>query len=75
MFRSQLIIDYHGTFATPEGLSVLEDLSKRCFENRTTYVDQNPHGTAFQEGKRYMILYIRDKLRKDPHGKQQKEAN
>lgn len=70
----QLIRDFQGTFGTPEGKRVLDELSKECFEGRNTFVLNNPDGTAFNEGKRYVILYIRDMLTKDPNVVRQTET-
>ncbi len=70
----QLIRDFQGTFGTSEGKSVLENLSGECFENRNTFLSNNQHGTAFNEGKRYVILYIRGILAKDPHIERQTET-
>jgi hypothetical protein len=55
----QLVRDYQFAFGTPDGLRVLEDLSKQCYEHELTFVDGNPNGTAFNCGKRYVILHIR----------------
>ena len=54
----QLVMDYQGTFGTPEGKRVLEDLEKQCYANALTFVPGSPDGTAFNEGKRYVILHI-----------------
>ena len=70
----QLIRDCQGTFDTPEGKRFLTELSHECFEGRNTFVSNNQHGTAFNEGKRYVILYIRDILTKDPNAVRQTET-
>lgn len=67
----QLIMDFGGTFGTPEGIRVLLNLSKKCREHTATYVDGNPHATAYKEGMRSVIIYIREWLSKDPNIKKQ----
>ena len=62
----QKAMDYQITFGTDSGKRVLEDLSRECFETRTTYAD-NPHKTSHNEGLRRVIIYIRSMLRRDPH--------
>jgi len=57
--KKQLIRDYQFTFGSPDGQRVLADLSLQTYENMMTYVDDNPHGTAFNEGRRAVILHIR----------------
>lgn len=70
----QLIRDFQGAFDAPEGKRVLENLSKECLETVSTFVLGNQHGTAFNEGKRYVILYIRGMLAKDPNIVRQTET-
>ena len=57
--KKQLIRDYQFTFGSPDGLRVLEDLSLQCHEDTLCHVNGNPDGSAFEEGKRYVILHIR----------------
>lgn len=54
----QLVMDYQGTFGSEEGRRVLADLSKQCYADALTFVPGSPDGTAFNEGKRYVILHI-----------------
>ena len=56
---NSLIKDYKRTFEGPEGERVLANLSMQCYENDPTFVDGNPNGTAFNEGKRFVLLHIR----------------
>ena len=70
----QLIRDFQGTFNTPEGKSVLEKLSDECFETKNTFMPNSQYGTAFNEGKRYVILIIRAMLAKDPNIERQAET-
>ena len=57
--RKQRILDYQKTFLSAEGQNVLVDLSRVCFENRTTFYGDSDRMSAFTEGKRAVILYIR----------------
>ena len=70
----QLIRDFQGAFDTPEGKRVLENLSKECLENQPTFVTNNQYGTAFHEGKRNVILYIRAILGQEPNNERQTET-
>ena len=54
----QLVMDYKGTFGSEEGKRVLIDLAKQCYADALTFVPGSPDGTAFNEGKRYVILHI-----------------
>lgn len=63
----QKIVDFGGTFSTPEGKRTLGAISKKCREHEATYVDGNPHATSYKEGMRSVIIYIREWLAKDPN--------
>ena len=74
--QKQQIMDVLGTFGTEEGKRVLGMISKKCREHTATYVDGNPHATAYYEGMRSVIIYIREWLAKDPSKeKQEKERS
>ncbi len=70
----QLIMDMQGTFGTEEGKRVLTNLSEKCREHIATYVSQDTHHTAYFEGMRSVIIYIRLMLAKDPHKEKQSKA-
>ena len=55
----QLQKDYKIVFGSDEGQRVLDDISKRCHESSTTYSKDNSHETAFLEGQRSVILFIK----------------
>jgi hypothetical protein len=59
---AKVIMAYHTVFDNPHGDVVLEDLAFRCFENNTTIVHDNPHTSAFNEGRRSILLTIRRML-------------
>ena len=65
----QRILDYKGTFATEEGDRVLGNLSAVCLEEDLTYVLGDANASAFNEGKRYVILHIRHLIDADPNNK------
>lgn len=69
----QLFMDYQGTFGTAEGKRVLEHLSKLCYEHEAT-LTSTFSGTAYREGMRRVILYIRTQLAKNPYEKKQEKA-
>ena len=55
----QLKNDYKIVFGSEEGKRVLEDISIRCHESSTTFSKDNSHETAFLEGQRSMLLFIK----------------
>tara|TARA_Y100000004_G_scaffold93995_1_gene105269 strand:- start:52 stop:276 length:225 start_codon:yes stop_codon:yes gene_type:complete len=55
----QLQKDYKIVFGSDEGQRVLDDISKRCHESSTTFSKDNSHETAFLEGQRSVILFIK----------------
>jgi len=57
--RKNRIRDFQKTFLSPEGANVLADLSRVCFEHRTTFFGDSERMSAFTEGKRAVMLYIR----------------
>jgi|TARA_Y100000294_G_scaffold23865_1_gene20311 hypothetical protein len=61
---SQLIKDYKFVFASDEGKRVLSDLEKRCHEFVTTHDKSNSHETAFLEGQRSVLIFIKNMVNK-----------
>jgi hypothetical protein len=61
---SQLIKDYKFVFASDEGKKVLSDLSKRCHEFVTTHDKSNSHETAYLEGQRSVLIFIKNMVNK-----------
>jgi hypothetical protein len=54
---------YRQTFIeTDNGEKVLEDLEKRCNMHSSSYVAGDANATAFEEGKRAVILHIHNML-------------
>jgi hypothetical protein len=54
---------YRQTFVESDnGERVLEDLEKRCNMHSSSYVAGDANATAFEEGKRAVILHIHNML-------------
>jgi len=63
----KLITNYHAAFATNEAKRVLDHLSEFCHENELTFTSDNQYMTAYNEGKRSVILQIRRLIGADPN--------
>ena len=61
----KLIKDYKICFGTDEGKRILEDLSKRCHEFVTTHAKENSHESAFLEGQRSVLIFIKNMINKE----------
>ena len=57
--------NYKFIFNTEEGKQVLTDLEKRCHYHSTTNVKGDSHESAYMEGQRSVLLFIKSMLRKD----------
>ena len=57
--------DYQFIFASDEGMNVLSDIEKRCHYHSTTNVKGDSHESAYLEGQRSVILFIKSMLRND----------
>ena len=64
-FIAGLKKNYQYIFNTEEGKEVLTDLEKRCHYHSTTNVKGDSHESAYMEGQRSVILFIKSMLRKD----------
>ena len=62
---NRLKTNYKYIFNTDEGKEVLSDLEKRCHYHSTTNVKGDSHESAYMEGQRSVILFIKSMLRKD----------
>ena len=60
----KLIKDYKICFGTDEGKSVITDLSKRCHEFVTTHDKQSSTESAFLEGQRAVLIFIKNMINK-----------
>jgi len=54
--------NYHYIFNTDEGKSVMSDLEKRCHHHTTTNVKGNSHESAYMDGQRSILLFIKAML-------------
>ena len=57
--------DYKILFNTEQGQRVLNDLEKRCHEFVTTFSKDSSHETAFLEGQRSTLIFIKAMIK--PH--------
>ncbi len=60
----QLVIHYQTVFKSEGGEKVLDDLEKRCGFNTTTHIKGDSHESAFLEGQRSVVLFIKNMLNK-----------
>jgi hypothetical protein len=60
----QLKKDYKIIFNTDEGKRVLNDLEKRCHEFVSTFSKDNSYETAFLEGQRSVLIFIKAMITK-----------
>ena len=62
---TKLKTNYKYIFNTDEGKEVLADLEKRCHYHSTTNVKGDSHESAYMEGQRSVLLFIKSMLRKE----------
>ena len=60
----QLIKNYKFVFGSDEGKQILDDLSKRCHEFVTTHDKQSSTESAFLEGQRSVLIFIKNMVNK-----------
>ena len=61
----KLQTNYKFILNTDEGKEVLADLEKRCHYHSTTNVKGDSHESAYMEGQRSVILFIKSMLQKE----------
>ena len=61
----QLKISYNNIFESDEGKLVMSDLEKRCHYHATTNVKGDSHESAYMEGQRSVLLFIKQMLLKE----------
>ena len=61
----QLKISYNNIFETDDGKLVMSDLEKRCHYHATTNVKGDSHESAYMEGQRSVLLFIKQMLLKE----------
>ena len=62
---NRLKTNYKYILNTDEGKEVLSDLEKRCHYHSTTNVKGDSHESAYMEGQRSVLLFIKSMLRKE----------
>ena len=60
-----LIKNYKIVFNSDDGKKVIKDLEKRCHEFVTTHAKDNSHETAFLEGQRSVLIFIKSMINKN----------
>ena len=61
-YLKQLQNDFKTVFNSDEGKRVLADLEKRCHFLTTTNIKGDSHESAFMEGQRSVLLFIKQML-------------
>ena len=56
---------YRQTFNSESSVKVLADLEGRCNYRATSYVAGDANATAFEEGKRAVILHIHNMMKEE----------
>jgi len=59
----ELIEDYKIVFGSENGKRVLSDLEKRCHEFVTTHQKGDSHESAYLEGQRSVLIFIKNALK------------
>ena len=57
--------NYQYIFESDEGKEVLSDLEKRCHFYSTTNIRGDSHESAYMEGQRSILLFIKQMLQKE----------
>jgi len=58
----ELIQNYKTVFKSDDGKMVMDDLEKRCFYHTSTFSRSEPNETAFFEGQRTILLFIKSMI-------------
>jgi hypothetical protein len=61
-YLKQLQNDFKTVFNSDEGKRVLTDLEKRCHFLTTTNIKGDSHESAYMEGQRSVLLFIKQML-------------
>jgi hypothetical protein len=57
--------NYQFLFSSNEGKEVMSDLEKRCHHHTTTNVKGDSHESAYMEGQRSILLFIKAMLQNE----------
>ena len=63
-YLQELQTDYKTVFNSDEGKRVMSDLEKRCHFMTTTNIKGDSHESAYMEGQRSVLLFIKSMLQK-----------
>jgi|TARA_Y100001970_G_scaffold243202_1_gene308257 hypothetical protein len=63
-YLQELQTDYKTVFNSDEGVRVMADLEKRCHFMTTTNIKGDSHESAYMEGQRSVLLFIKSMLQK-----------
>jgi hypothetical protein len=63
-YLQELQTDYKTVFNSDEGIRVMSDLEKRCHFMTTTNIKGDSHESAYMEGQRSVLLFIKSMLQK-----------
>jgi hypothetical protein len=61
-YMSGIKKNYQYLFKTDEGKQVMSDLEKRCHHHTTTNIKGDSHESAYMEGQRSILLFIKAML-------------
>ena len=64
-YLKQLQNDFKTVFNSDEGKRVLADLEKRCHFLTTTNIKGDSHESAYMEGQRSVLLFIKSMLQNE----------
>ena len=64
-YIESLKTNYKIIFTSDEGKQVLSDLEKRCHYHSTTNVKGDSHESAYMEGQRSILLFIKAMLQNE----------
>ena len=60
--RKKVAVNYFQCFNTHDGLEVLKDLEE-MYQGKSSVVANDPYGTYFQEGCRFVYLLIKETVK------------
>jgi len=63
-YLQELQTDYKTIFNSDEGKRIMSDLEKRCHFMTTTNIKGDSHESAYMEGQRSVLLFIKSMLQK-----------
>ena len=64
-YLNEIKRNYQFLFSSNEGKEVMSDLEKRCHHHTTTNVKGDSHESAYMEGQRSILLFIKAMLQND----------